>query len=190
MKSTLEMLGISKEEMESRIIDRAAQCLLSSTTQDEDGDEYVTSSAFKRTLEKLIIDRIDSSISSLAEKHVLPNVSEYIENLTLTETNKWGEAKGTPLTFIEYLVQRAENYMTEKVSYDGKAKNEAGGFSWSGTQTRITYLVNSHLHYSIDTAMKQALSVATSQISTGIQETCKVKLGEIAASLKVVTTTK
>ena len=52
------------------------------------------------------------------------HVTAYVESFCLTETNKWGKKTGKSMTFTEYLVQRAELYLTEKVDLRGKAKGE------------------------------------------------------------------
>lgn len=186
MNITLDSLGISKEAIEAKLIEHLAEQLLTEIHYDHDDDsEYRAKSDLARKLDGVIKKHIDDTINALAQKHVLPNVSGYIENLTLQTTNQWGEKKGAPVTFIEYLTQRAEAYMQEKVNFEGKSKEENNGYSWSGTQTRITHLVNQHLHYSIETAMKNSLAIATSGIATGLQETVKVKLAEVSQKLKV-----
>jgi hypothetical protein len=135
-------------------------------------------------LEAKVLERVHQAIDDIAAKNVLPNVASYVENLTLQETNKWGEKTGSPLTFVEYLVQRAEHYITEKVDFQGRAKGQ-DSYSWNGTQTRITYLVHEHLQYSIDTAMKDALKAANGNIVKGLEETVKLKLREIANGMNV-----
>ena len=186
MNVTLESLGISKDAIEQKLIEHLAQELLTEIQYDYDDDsEYRARSSLAKKLDALVKQHIDTTIKALADKHVLPNVSSYIENLTLQTTNQWGEKKGAPVTFIEYLTQRAEDYMQEKVNYEGKGKNEAGSYSWNGTQTRITHMVHQHLHYSIETAMKQALQIATNGIASGLQETVKTKLSEVSQKLKV-----
>ena len=69
----------------------------------------------------------------------------------------------------------------------GESKSEAGGYSWSARQTRITHLVHEHLQHEISVAMKDAIKAANSKIAEGIQETVKIKLAEITKSLKVQT---
>lgn len=187
---SLEALGITADDLTNRIVDRCVEQLMTDVNFDEDGEEWRSRSRLAAQLDDRIKRQIDDTVNALAEKHVLPNVSAYIENLTLQTTNQWGEKKGQKLTFIEYLTQRAEDYMQEKVNFEGKPKSDANGFSWSGTQTRLTHMVHQHLHYSIETAMKQALQVATSGIATGLQETCKTKLSEIAQQLKVEVKTR
>lgn len=187
----LESLGFTQEELQERVIDRICESLLSSIEYDpEDGGEYPVASKFKQLIDKRISQQVDETINALAEKHVIPNVTQYIETLTLQETNAWGEKRGEPVSFIEYLTQRAQEYMQEKVNFEGKTKAEAGSYSWSGAQTRITHMIHQHLHYSIESAMKQAMQVATGEIAKGLQETAKIKLGEIASNLKVQVSTK
>jgi len=186
MSLDIESLGFTKEELQERVIARICETLLSSVEYDpDDGNEYPIASKFKNAIDDRIKKQVNETINQIAEKSVLPNVSAYIEQMTIQQTNGYGESRGTPATFIEYLTARAEAYMQERVDFKGKSKEESGGYSWSGTQTRITYLVHEHLHYSIETAMKGALKIANSAIATGIQETVKLKLAEITEKLKV-----
>lgn len=186
---TLESLGFSKEDLQERVIEQLCSQVLSGKTYDEDGNEEWADSQFKRKLDDRIKAQVESSIAVMAEKHILPNVAHYVENLTLQQTNKWGEKQGKSVTFIEYLTQRAEAYIQEEVSYDGKTK-EQGGYGWNKSTTRIAYLVHQHLQYSIESAMKEALKTANSAIAGGIQEAVKIKLQEVVGGLQVAIKTK
>lgn len=189
MQITLESLGLSKEDIQDRVIDQLCRTVLSGKTYDEDGNEEWVDSQFKYKLDERVKAQIEASISAMAEKHILPNVHAFVENLTLQQTNKWGEKQGKPVTFIEYLTQRAEAYIQEEVSYDGKTR-EQGGYGWSKSTTRIAYLIHQHLQYSIESAMKEALKTANSAIAGGIQEAVKIKLQEVVSGLQVAVKTK
>lgn len=187
---TLESLGFTQQELQERVVDQLCKQILQSVGYDYDNDEEMdVDSKFAKTVEKRTKEHIDATINAMAEKHILPNVSAFIENLVLQNTNEWGEKRGQKVTFIEYLTQRAEAYMQEKVDFQGNAKGR-DSYNWNGTQTRLTHMVEKHLHYSIENAMKQSLQIATSAISTGIQETVKVKLSEIATQLKTSVSVK
>lgn len=187
---TLESLGLTQEALADRVVAKIAEGMMTGVHYNEDGDEYFDDSAFMRTLNQKVQAMLDAKVNEIGEKYVLPKVTAMVENLVLQETNRWGEKTGQPVTFIEYMVGRAEAYMTEKVNYEGKGKNEVGGYSFSPTQTRITHLVEKHLHYSIDTAMKAALNDATTNIAKGINETVRLKLNEAVAGFKVTTAVK
>lgn len=184
MNLTLEAIGITKEELQSRVVEQIAQELLTIEAVDEDGDPFREQSKFAKGISELVRERINDHVAKIAEAHVLPRVGELVDNIVLQETNKWGEKRGAPMTLIEYLTSRAEAYLREEVSYDGKSKGH-DSYSWKGTQTRIAYLVHQHFHYAIEQAMGQAVKSANSVIVGGIQETVRLKLGEIAAALKV-----
>lgn len=177
--AALEALGFSKEEIIDKVVDRLIEDFF------RGDDEESRSYSIRRELDARISEQVKVSVGALAEAHVLPNVTSYIENIVLQKTNQWGEKTGGSMTFIEYLISCAENYLTEKVSFDGKAKSEANGYSWNGTQTRITHMVNKHLHYNIEQAMTAAVASANNAIAAGIQETVKIKLAEISEKLKV-----
>lgn len=189
MSIDLAALGFTQEELQNRVIDQIVERVLTGVYFDEDGDEVSRTSRFAAELNKKIQQRIDRTIDALAQKHVLPNVSQYIEDLTLQQTNQWGEKNGAPVTFVEYLVQRAQAYMQEEVNSSGKTRAE-DSYGFSGKQTRITYLIHQHLHYSIETAMKDSMNVATGEIARGLHETARLKLNEIAAGMKVAVTIK
>lgn len=190
MSITIEELGFTKEELQQRVIDQLCSQVLSGVTRDDEGNEIEASSKFARELNARIEKHITETIGAIAEKHVLPNVTSFIEGLILQETDKWGQKKGQPVSFIEYLTQRADAYMREEVSYDGKAKGQSDSYSWRAASTRIGFMVNSHLQYSIQTAMKEALENANSSIAKGLEEAVKIKLKEVADSLNVKVTNK
>jgi len=191
MELNLEALGFTKEELQERVLDRLVQQLLTEKGFDPYSEEETTvASTFRTQLDARIKQTINETINAIAEREVLPNVAGYIENLSLQQTTQWGEKRGEPITFTQYLIQRAQAYMMEEVDYEGRNKDEARG-SWYGTkQTRIAHLIHKHLHYQIETAMKEALNVATGTIAKGIHETARIKLNEIAASMKVEVKTK
>ena len=183
VKIDLDSLGFTKDEIKQRVIDLIAE-------QVRGGECEEVESQFDEALDAAIKEKINTAIDKLAQKHVLPNVAEYIENVTLKETNRWGEEIGRQKTFIEYLVHRAEAYMSEKVNHDGKGKGESQDSYWSAGETRITHLIHKHLHFSIERAMKESLKTANSSIAGGIEKAVKLKLDEISKSLTVGLETK
>lgn len=185
-----ETLGISADEIVDRVVSRIADQVMTSTGCDEDGELHSYPSSFSRKVYDAVKQRIDEKVGEIAEAHILPKVSTYIENLTLQETNRWGEKTGASKTFIEYLTERAEAYLQEPVNYEGKPKSASGGFSWSASQTRLTHMVHEHLQYSIETAMKESLNIATGGVAKALHETVRLKLNEVAASLKVEVKTR
>ena len=184
----LEKLGITKDQIIDRIIDRAADRLLVThcTGADEDGRAcaWDDNSPLAIELKKVFKARVDTALADVVDRHILPNVARYIENVTLQATNKWGEKKGESLTFLEYLTQRAEAYLIEEVDFQGKSRDQ-DSYNWKGTQTRITHMVHKHLHFSIEQAMETALKTANSAIVGGIEQAVKIKLAEVSEKLKM-----
>jgi hypothetical protein len=181
----LAALGISREEVLDRIVEQSVRSVLERNYFDEDGElAGAGSSALAQRMAALIKERIDAALAAVIEKNILPNAATYIENVTLQATNHWGEKTGKSVTFLEYLTQRAEAYLTEQVDSRGKTK-EQESYSWRGVQPRIAHLVHEHLHYSIEAAMKVALKNANEAIVGGLAEAVTQKLGEVAKALKV-----
>lgn len=181
-KATLELIGMTKDELRDRVVGTIVHEMLHKRCTDEDGG-YEGQSDFRKVLDKQIKQSIDDTVSAIAEAHVMPVVADRIENVVLQRTTEWGEKKGEPQTFIEYLLHRADSYMTEPVASDGKPKKKGDSY-WKAAGTRIEYLIDSHLHSTIAHAMKEALKNANSSIVGGIEAAVKVKLQEIAEGMK------
>lgn len=179
-------LGLSPEELQDRIIERAVSALLETTEYYEDGDTFTDHSPLAQRLQKSVKETIDAKIAEIAEKHVLPNVSTYIENVQLQKTNEWGEKQGKPVTFIEYLVQRANAYMVEEVGHDGKTKSESGYSGYRAYGTRIAYMIDRHLQYSIHSAIETALKNANSTMAEGLTKACQIAINEAAQKFAIV----
>lgn len=182
---TLESIGLDQDKLAEKLVDRLAQNMLTSIGYDENGDDWFGASPFAGKLDKMVKARLDQIVTELADKHVLPRVNEIVEGLVLQQTNQWGEKVGKTVTFIEYLTQRADAYMQEDVSYEGKTKGESGGFSWSKRSTRVAYMIDKHLHYSIEQAMKAALANVNTSIAKGLEEATKTAIREVTGKLKV-----
>lgn len=191
----LELLGMTKEDLQTRVVERIAQSLMAESTtafDNETGDSYestVESRAMK-ALKSLVRDRIDGKIRQIGDSLIVPRVDEMILTASFTKTNQWGEKKGETLSFTEYLVQRAEAYLAEPVDYNGKARAEDAYGSWKASGTRVAYLVDKYLQHSVETAMKEAVKNANDVIVGGLAETVKIKLAEVVKMLKVTVQTK
>ena len=88
--------------------------------------------------------------------------------------------------FALYTRLKADEYIQEPVNYNGKTRDE-DNYNWSPKSSRIVYLVNNHLRFSIETAMKKAMADANKSIVGGIEAAVKMALQEAQAKLKITT---
>jgi hypothetical protein len=181
----IEDLGLSKDKIQQLIIDQAVNELLYSKTFDEHGDGFEVSSDLSNQINKIIKERIDQRIDEIGDQIVLPNVSNAIENIVLQETTSWGEKKGKPMSFTEYLVQRADAYMNEPVSHDGKTKAQSSGYNWKASTTRLSYMIDSHLQYSISSAMKKILQDANNSLANSLKDAVRIQLDKLVKQITV-----
>lgn len=187
---TLETLGISKERITELLLDRLVEEFMTEPAWDEDGEAGRKGSSMAAAITSRIQDHVNATVQRLGDEHVLPRVTEIVEGLVIQQTNKWGEKTGKPVTFIEYLVSRADAYMREDVDRDGKSKDMAGGYSWVRYTTRIAHMVDKHLQFSIEKAMTQALKDANASIAKGLNDAVKMALAEATEKMRVAVTIK
>ena len=182
MDVTLEALGISKEKIEQAVVETLCETFV-------EENSLLSESKLSQKVAEAIQEAIDAKVDEVAITCIIPKVSEMVEACVLQETNKWGEKIEKPLTFVEYMVSRAEHYITEEVNYEGKSRREDSGCGWRKNQARLSFLIEKHLHYEIERAMKEALLTVNSSIAEGLEKTVKIKIQEVLSSLKVAVKT-
>lgn len=180
----LASLGLTADQLRDLVVERIANQVMSGVSLDEDGDEYSHNSQFARDLDAKVREHVDAKLQAIAEKHILPNVSEFMDNLVLQETNKWGEKKGGRWTLLEYLTEKCGQHMTEQVNYQGKTKSQ-DSYSWHGAHTRLEHMVYAFLYDRIETSVKEWLGNAHKVLGKSIEGTVRAKLAEISAKLKI-----
>lgn len=190
MAINLADLGLTQEDLRDRVVEQIADQLVGGETYDENGNPRRCASDFLTQMRDRVKKVIDARVESVANECVLPRVAEMIESIVMQETNSWGEAKKVPpLTFREYLVKRAEAYMTEEVDYEGQSKKRDSYGSWRPSGTRMVYAIHKHLDNEIKEAMQKALSVGNQTLAKALYETCRVQINEAASKFKVQVTT-
>lgn len=175
-KEELQALGITPEDVLTRVCERICDSFVS--------EEKTYAHDFQSRVERAVKDRVDAVLTKTVDEVILPKVSEMVEQIQLQETNRWGEPKANAkLTFKEYLTQRVDLYIREQVDFDGKAQAE-DSYAWRGRTTRIAYMIDKHIHYTIEKAMKDALATANSSISKGLSEAVTIALKNIQVNVK------
>lgn len=186
---TLEALGVSAADLQERIVEQAVHALLYSSGFDDEGDESTYASKFKQQVEKRVQQAVDAKIAALAAEHVLPRVGEMIEAANMMKTNAYGEPKGEPMTFKEYIASRAEVYMSEKVDFYGKSKEESGNdYNWRESGPRLTVLMKLYIKDTLEKSAKNAINDVNKVIAKNIEQAAKDAITSCAASLKVAAT--
>ena len=181
MEFTCEQIGITQEELQERVVDGLIERILGSKADDDD-DNYVRRTVMDEA-QQVVVEAINAKVDAIAAAHILPRIEAMIEGLVLQQTNKWGEKIGNPVTFTEFIIQRAEAWMVEDVNFEGKSKGQ-DSYSWKKDTTRMAFMIDRHLQYHIENAMKQVLKDANSKIAEGIEQAVKIKLNEISLALE------
>lgn len=178
----IEALGITAEELREQIVERAAT-KLAAEVLDGYMDDVVS------PIQRAVTEHQQAAVDKAISEIVTPYFQQEVEKLVFQETNRWGEKTGKPMTFREMVLSRAEAYITEPVSYDGKTKAQ-DSYNWKPNTTRIAYVIDQHLQYHISTVMKDALNAANNQIAEGIAGAVKIQLKQLVEGLKVSASVK
>jgi hypothetical protein len=189
----LSALGLTPEILREQIITRAVERIvtISLNGQGEDLDkdnEYaaVDLPNVATLVQKQVAAHVEKITSRIGDELVAPKVESLIETLTFTKTSQWGEPKAEPITWREMLVEKAEGYLAEPVNLNGWTQKDTA-YNWRQHSTRVVYLVEKHIQYEIDKAIKAALADANSKIAGGILGAVRLSLQEALGKLSVTT---
>lgn len=184
---SLEALGLTEQKVLDAIVEATVSRMCASVGYDEEGEDFIEDSRVVTKFNDIVKKMIDAKVQALGDEHVMPLVKSKLETLVLQQTNSWGEAQGKPFTFAEYLIHRAENYMTEKVDWNGRTEAEcrARSDSFRPHSTRLVTLMERHLQSAIDSAMKAVLANANATLTKSIADAAKIALAKVQADLKV-----
>jgi hypothetical protein len=186
MDFNLEQLGITKDELADRVVDSIANRLLYREVANEDGNMVSgLESAFSHQLEERLLKAIGEAVNALAEKHVVPALVDRVEELDFQPQSRYGEPKGEPITYKEYLAGRADTWLTQTVDHDGNEKGDYHFRDQSKKTTRAAFLVNQYFSRTVEKALKEAVGAANEKIAEGLEKAVAMKIREIAAGLKV-----
>lgn len=134
----LEQVGITKEELIERIVDRALGTTADYSQVDTDRWEELP---LAEVVDKKITDAIGSLIKKFEEK-----INARVDEITSAKVNdlldkpfqpvdEWGQPKGEKTTVKQIIVKYASDYWDVKVGTDGKPARE-GVYHYDSLPTR------------------------------------------------------
>jgi len=177
----LKELGLDTEQLQQMVVERITQQLLYYISVDDDDYGHHLDSKFSESLRKQIKERADRRVDEIAAERLEPVMREQLDKLEIQKTNQFGEAKGEPIPFVEYVAKRAEEYMQQPVDYKG---NPAESLR-QGESTRLAYLVDVHLGKTIHEGIQGAASDISAEIAKSVNTMVKAQLADLQQTIQV-----
>jgi hypothetical protein len=182
----MAVIDTSDAELRRLIIDAASTKLVEEILNTTEVDGIV------RTLVRTRVqETVDGALNAAAQGALEPILRGEIEKISLQRTNEWGEEKGEAITFVEYMTERAAAWIKEPVDSRGRDRSHRdydNVYRKNGT-TRIAFMIDEHLRFSIESAMENALKTANDSMVGGLKAAVVQSLNEIHARLKVTVKT-
>lgn len=193
----LKELGLSPKKLGNRIVARCAKELLSSLSFGDDPDDPPArmKSDLAKRIEAKVKERVDLALDTIAVSVLGTEVERLVSGMVFKTTNSYGEPKGPDRTLIEYITSRIDEFLNDKVDYSGKTAKEherAGNSSYhfKAVGTRLSVLIGMSIEEKIKASLTAAVTDINNSIAGGLVELTKMKMAEIAASLKVAVTVR
>jgi hypothetical protein len=184
-KAVLDELGISKEDLESRIIDELLEHHVRTT-------DY----RYDETFQNKLKDIIDSKITDYIDREVSPRIEERLNTLVLREYTKWGDIRPgvEPKTLTEYLLERIDQYITEDVDEQGLSRSEFNalakyGPGWTKKGNRINFLISQIIQVNFKEEFTNIIRGVHKNITIGLEEVVRENLKRVSESFTIAVDT-
>lgn len=180
-------LGMTQDELQQRVVASCADRLLTTFSVDDENVAYPRESKLKAAIKAEVWERIRKTVERNCEDEFQPRVDAYFESLLVPCTNKFGEKKGEPMTFMEYVTAAIDKYLAEAVDKDGRSREEASsrGVSFRKHRTRLEHVVDVQLTDRIHDLTKEAVQNISQTAGDRLIDAVKAELDRLSSSLTV-----
>ena len=172
----LSALGISSEDLVQRIVDSVSESLIN-------GDENFDIDGFYTKLKDAAQARTDAAVERIMNEQLGPRIDQYIAELKLQKTSEYGEKKGEPMTFLEYINTLASEWLHTIVDIEGKPTTRYS--SKSNAQTRIMWMIDKRIAASMQEALAKCVAESLGYLKDGLKTAAAEQLDRIAESIKL-----
>ena len=117
------------------------------------------------------LSEVDSKIQETIDKKV-NEIAENLLNRNITIYDEWGDVKKENVNIMDMFKQKMDNFLSERVYENGKTNGYGHG------QTRIDYLINKNITYSMERKVNEAAAQVSRKIEEYVNKTLKQQIGE------------
>ena len=117
------------------------------------------------------LSEVDSKIQETIDKKV-NEIAENLLNRNITIYDKWGDIKKENVNIMDMFKQKMDNFLSEIVYENGKTNG------YGHEQTRIDYLINKNITYSMERKVNEAAAQVSKKIEEYVNKTLKQQIGE------------
>ena len=117
------------------------------------------------------LSEVDSKIQETIDKKV-NEIAENLLNRNITIYDEWGDVKKENVNIMDMFKQKMDNFLSERVYENGKTNG------YGREQTRIDYLVNKNITYSMERKVNEAAAQVSRKIEEYVNKTLKQQIGE------------
>jgi len=178
---------MTQDELQERVVAKIVEDLLQTwTTDDDDGGDYQVASKLRTGLEAGVREAIDAKVNTVCERHIVPMVEQMVDTITIQPTNRYGEPKSEPLTFIEYITKMGREWLLQSVDYQGCAVGDRDYSSGNGKNpTRLQKIVGDKVEKAIGETLTDATKAVKDTFVPMLETVVRDKLAEISTSLNI-----
>jgi hypothetical protein len=171
--STLQTLGISKEDILDKVVKRIMEGYYESGLRND------IVRVCSQELSKIAHAKVNEFFEELFEIEV----RQFLSNYLIPQTNNHGEAKGESYTLTEFLLLRLENLLHEDVDVKGRPRGQRD-YDWKRHSSRLVYLVDQKLYSELQALLQEHCTTINAAVKEQLAASCLEVLERVTAAPK------
>jgi CRISPR/Cas system type I-B associated protein Csh2 (Cas7 group RAMP superfamily) len=184
MGISIEDLGITKQEMQDRVVNQLCN-EITGRHDDESEYSYFSESSIKTKMREYLQEIVDKKTREVIDEKVLANFEKYLQELIIKPSSRWGEKEEAPVSIEDYIEKTISLTMAETVDSTGRGREDRSYSYYGSHSTRLEYLINRKISAEIETSFKSVLVDVKASLQSHIEAQIKNKLTETKISFNV-----
>jgi hypothetical protein len=175
MALTAEDIGLSQDEVQSRVVEAIADQIVTTASCDDEGNVHKRRASFVTRME----NTVESVIRQRAEKLIDSQLEAVIDKILSSgfqPVDSYGEPKGEKTTLRDMIKKKAEAFLSERVDKNGKTADRYA----DPVGTRLDVAMQKHVDgvctATVQNELKTAVEAAKGKIGTMVAKVIVEKL--------------
>lgn len=179
-KETLELLGLTQDQLQRKVVGTLVDKMLGTYGADEDGWEYGSDSEIAKQLQDLAAAAIEAKVNEIMGTQVGPHIETWIDSAVSAITAKRFSKDG-PNSLTDLMHATAQAWMKEKVDERGRP---ADSYHRSG-KPRVEWLVKDCVGEKMSEVIKKERDSLRAAMEQVIAEHFDAIAGDLRKELRI-----
>ena len=172
-QETLEMIGLTQEQLTERVIAGLVDKLAERNVKDED-DRYTRT--LREACQSRLSSLVDAAVAKIADERLQGMCDKLVSGKLLQPTNEWGDDRGKAFPLSEYITKQSHDYLFTKVN----SRGESSGYQ-DKAKTRLEWLLDNSISATVKQIVEEKMGDAGNLLAQSVENSVRYALARYRA---------